>query len=115
MTLRRLVSLVVPAVLLVTGVARAEAKLGYVDMQRALMEIEEGKVAKAKLKAQFDAKQKDLDARQAELKKDNDNLEAAAREGLLKEDKLQQKRDELQIRVHPPSISTRSARRQLPT
>jgi outer membrane protein len=45
----------------------AEVKLGYVDLQRALNEIEEGKTAKASLKREFDQKQKLLDEKQAEF------------------------------------------------
>jgi outer membrane protein len=47
----------------------ADAKLGYVDLQRALEEIDEGKAAKAQLKKDFDEKQKQLDQRTDEVKK----------------------------------------------
>jgi outer membrane protein len=47
----------------------AEPKLGYVDLQRALEEIDEGKAAKAQLKKDFDEKQKQLDQRADEVKK----------------------------------------------
>jgi outer membrane protein len=47
--------------------ARAEQKLAYVDLQRALNEIEEGKAAKANLKREFDQKQKMLDDKKAEF------------------------------------------------
>jgi len=83
---------------LFSQVARAE-KFAYVDMQSALGEISEGKTAKAKLKAQFDAKQKDLDSKQEELKRDNANLESLAREGVLKEDKLREKKAELEKKL----------------
>jgi outer membrane protein len=52
--------------------AAAEAqtlKLGYVDLQRALNEVDEGKTAKAGLKREFDQKQKMLDEKQEELKR----------------------------------------------
>ena len=39
-------------------------KLGYVDLQRALNETEDGRKAKAKLKKVFDQKQKELDEQQ---------------------------------------------------
>jgi outer membrane protein len=52
------------------GVARAaELKIGYVDLQRAVSEVDEGKAARAQLKREFDEKQKKLDAKEAELKK----------------------------------------------
>jgi outer membrane protein len=47
----------------------ADQKLGYVDLQRALEEIDEGKGAKAQLKKDFDEKQKQLDQRTDEVKK----------------------------------------------
>jgi outer membrane protein len=51
------------------AVRAAEVKLGYVDLQRALEEIEEGKGAKAQLKKEFDEKQKQLDQRTDEVKR----------------------------------------------
>jgi outer membrane protein len=56
--------------------ASAEAKIGYVDLQRALNEVEEGASAKAKLKKEFDAKQRTLDNKQNELKGMKDELDA---------------------------------------
>lgn len=45
----------------------APNKFGYIDFQRALNEVEEGKKAKSMLKGEFDEKQKKLDAVQNEL------------------------------------------------
>jgi outer membrane protein len=59
----------------IASVARAESKIAYVDLQRALLEVEEGKGAKAKLKGDFDKKQKALDAEQESLKKDKEDLD----------------------------------------
>lgn len=56
-------------------VALAEPKLAVVDLQRALEETEDGKKAKAKLKADFDRKQHELDAKQDELKKIKEDLD----------------------------------------
>ncbi len=47
--------------------ARAEQKIAYVDLQRALNEIDEGKAAKASLKREFDQKQKLLDDKKSEF------------------------------------------------
>jgi outer membrane protein len=49
--------------------AAAELKIGYVDFQRALNEVEEGKAAKASLKKDFDEKQRQLDKDKAELER----------------------------------------------
>ncbi len=47
----------------------ADLKIGYVDLQKALNEVDEGKSAKAVLKRDFDEKQKELDRKQEELKR----------------------------------------------
>jgi len=53
----------------------AGAKIAYVDLQRALLEVEEGKSAKSKLKGYFDEKQALLDKEMERLKKQKDDLE----------------------------------------
>jgi outer membrane protein len=57
------------AALLLAAPAFAEVKLGFVDLQRALNEVEEGKSAKAKLKRDYDIKQQKLDEEQEKIKK----------------------------------------------
>ncbi len=48
--------------------ARAtETRIGFVDLRRAVSEIDEGKAAMASLKKDFEEKQKQLDAKQTEL------------------------------------------------
>jgi len=75
--------------------ARAEdLKLGFVDLQRALMETEEGRKARADLKKIFDQKQKELDEQQSDLKKKIDDLDK--RRTLLGADKVKQIEGELQ-------------------
>jgi len=49
--------------------ARAEQKIAYVDLQRALDEIEEGRAAKASLKKEFEEKQRMLDDRKTAFEK----------------------------------------------
>jgi len=76
------------AALLVSGLAAgllapraaraAELKIGYVDLQRAVSEVEEGKAARAQLKREFDEKQKKLDEKEAELKQLQADLEKQA-------------------------------------
>ncbi len=51
------------------GLAAAQTKIGYVDVQRAVQEVDEGKAAKAVLKKDFDEKQKLLDVKSEEIKK----------------------------------------------
>lgn len=59
-----LAALVAPA-----PASSADLKIGYVDLQRALNDVDEGKTAKAQLKKDFDAKQKKLDEAQEEFKR----------------------------------------------
>jgi outer membrane protein len=66
--LRLLASLAVAALLAPVAV-HAQTKIGIVDLQRALNEVEEGKIAKAQLKRDFEQKQKQLDSKQEELRK----------------------------------------------
>lgn len=53
----------------------AEPKFGFVDMERALMETEDGRKARSTLKRVFDQKQKELDEQQTNLKKKMEDLE----------------------------------------
>jgi outer membrane protein len=58
--------------------AQAQTKVGYVDLQRALNEVADGRAAKAKLKKEFDVRQKELDDKQEELKKMQADIQAKA-------------------------------------
>jgi outer membrane protein len=53
-------------------------KIGYVDLQRALNEVEEGKAARALLKKDFEEKQKQLDLRRAGFEKLQQEFEKQA-------------------------------------
>jgi len=69
-------------------------KIGYVDLQRALSEVSEGKAAKKRLKKDFDAKQKTLTTKQEDVKKLKDSLEAGA--AMMTDTAKRQKAMELQ-------------------
>jgi len=86
-------ALVAVAACAFSGVARAEQKIGYVDLQRALTEVDEGKTAKSKLKAEFDKRQKQLDAEQQALKQDKEDLDK--RQMAMTEDARMAKQQEL--------------------
>lgn len=58
--------------------ARAEIKLGYVDFQRAVKEVEEGKATGALLKRDAEEKQKQLNVRMEELKRLQEDLQKQA-------------------------------------
>lgn len=63
-----------------------EIKVGGVDFQKALNEVEQGKRAKASLKAEFEGKQKKLALLQDELKKMQE--EAQKQGGVLSQDAI---------------------------
>jgi len=67
-------------------------KFGYVDFQRALNEVEEGKKAKAMLKSEFDEKQKNLDAVQNQLQTMRSDLDKQRL--ILSADALKEKEEE---------------------
>jgi outer membrane protein len=78
--------------------ARAEEmKLGFVDMQRALTETEDGRKSRAALKKVFDQKQKELDEQQDDLKKAIEDLNK--KRTLLPAETVRQKDAELQERM----------------
>lgn len=74
-----------------------DIKIGYVDLQRAIGETDDGKKAKANLKKVFDQKQKELDEQQEELKKAIEDLDK--KRTLLPADKVREKETELQGRM----------------
>ncbi len=110
--MKKIVVLVVAAAFVLTavvsGLARpasaetgSSVKIGYVDMQRALNDVNEGKAAKAKLEADGNAKKKKLEIMQNELKAMKEDLDKQrlilSKEALAeKEAKFQQKFIELQ-------------------
>jgi outer membrane protein len=58
--------------------ARADLKLGYVDLQRALTEVGEGQQAKAKLKGEIDKKKAEFEFEQKKLREDGMVLDRQA-------------------------------------
>ncbi|AKU91518.1 OmpH family outer membrane protein [Vulgatibacter incomptus] len=92
--MRRLLSFaVLPALLLLPAFAFADVKIGYVDLQRALNEVEEGQVAKARLKTKFEKSQVQLDKEQNALKTRKDELDK--KRLAMDEATLRQKAEEL--------------------
>src|SRR5215470_4275609 len=77
MLLRRVLAAVAVSVVL-SPLAHAELKLGYVDLQRALGEVEEGRAAKARLQTMIDAKEKEINKEQEGLRKEKETLDKQA-------------------------------------
>lgn len=82
---------------LISTVAHAEFKAAYVDIQRAVQEVDEGKAAKARLQKMADEKQKAFEKEQNQLKAE---LEAYTRQKAAMDDKVAaQKEGELQKKM----------------
>lgn len=104
--MKRLLTLaVVVAVLAAAGFASAEkagseavsaggSKIGYVDMGRALNEVNEGKAAKAKLEADGKAMKQKLEIMQGELKKMKEDLDK--QKLILSKEAMQEKEGQFQ-------------------
>ncbi len=89
--------LLAAVVLLSSTLAAAEVKLGYVDLQRALLEVDEGRGAKQRLQGMLDSKQKDLDKEQEGLRKEKDLLDKQA--SAMSEETRIQKQTDLQKKL----------------
>ena len=70
--------LAVLALALAAPAARADTKIGYVDLQRAIREVDEGKAATSVLKKDFDEKQRQLDGKRGEFEKAKADFEKQA-------------------------------------
>ena len=85
------------AVLLSFATARAASaadKIAYVDVQRVISEVEEGKAAKSRLRTELESKRAELDKKQKELEQLKADYDRQA--GVLTEEAKQQKQKELQ-------------------
>jgi len=95
---RLLVALAAAIPLTLSAVAHAQTtKVGYVNFQKALSEIDEAKAARARIEGLKDQKQKDLDKVQEQLKKDQETLQKQA--ATMTDQVKQQKAEELQKRI----------------
>ena len=74
--------------------AQADGKIAYVDLQRALNEVDEGKAAKASLKREFDQKQKLLDEKKTEFDRLRADLEKQSM--VMSEDARKQRQGDLE-------------------
>ena len=95
--MRRTVPLLLSLVVAFSATARADLKVGYVDLQRALQEVSEGQQAKARLKAEIDKKKTDFEAEQRKLRDDGMVLDRQA--SAMSEEVRVQKMKELQARL----------------
>lgn len=98
MSLVRTATAALAAALFSLPVAAAELKVGYVDLQRALGEVEEGRAAQSRLKGMLENKQKELDKEQEGLRKEKELLDKQA--SAMSEDTRMQKQTELQKKLY---------------
>ncbi len=77
--------------------ASAQNKIAFVDMQRALLEVDEGKSAKATLEKLKGDKQKELDGQQDALRKLQSEFEA--QKAFMKEDVRRSKEEEFRTKL----------------
>ena len=108
---RLLLALILPATLLAAKAARAEHKIGYVDVQRAVQEVEEGKQARARLKGEVEERRKQLDSKKAELTKLQGDYEKQA--AVLSEDAKRKKQEELQKKLMEAQQSAQEMQEEL--
>jgi outer membrane protein len=95
--MRRPFLVVLAAALTFSGIAHADIKLGYVDLQRALQEVAEGKDARARLKTDLDKKKAEFESEQAKLRDDKAVLDKQG--SMMSEEVRNQKFTELQKRL----------------
>jgi outer membrane protein len=87
-------TLAAAACISIAPLADAQMKIAVVDVQRAVMETEDGLRAQATLKKLFDRRQQELDARQDQLQRARGDIEKQAK--VLSQDALQRRTEELQ-------------------
>ncbi len=80
---------IVSCVLLFATSARAETKIGYVDLRKALQDTSAGKKAQKDLKKEYDAKKEELEKKEKDLKAMNDDLD---KKKLVLSDEVKQKK-----------------------
>lgn len=85
---------IVAGILLTAGMAQAETRVGYVDMQKAIQATTVGKKAKADLEGEFNKKKKELEKKEADLKKMGEDMEK--KKAVLSEEVLNKKQGEFQ-------------------
>ena len=84
--------------LIMSAASHADSvKIGYVDLQRAMMEVDEGAEATRKLKADFTKKQKILDQKKLDIQALQKELESQSL--MMKAEIKQQKAQELQQKM----------------
>src|SRR5436853_7786005 len=90
---RTLIASTLLAVTSLASAARAQ-KIGYVDVQRAIQETEEGKSARTRLKSEFETRRAQIDKKSTDLEKMQQEYEKQL--PVLSEDAKKKKQEEFQ-------------------
>lgn len=107
----RMFLILISILFVATSPALAEGEIAYVDLQRALLETNEGKAAKAELEKMKVARQKQLDERQKQLKTLQQSLES--QRAFMKEDVLRQKEAEFGQQLRELQMTYASLQKEL--
>lgn len=104
-------SLMTALVLFASAASAAEFKAAYVDIQRAVQEVDEGKAAKSRLQALADQKQKGFEKEQTALKAE---VEAFQKQSATMDDKVRSaKEQELQKKTYEVMQKAEKLRQEL--
>ena len=82
------------AIFAAAGFAKADTKIGYVDVQKAIQSTAAGKKAKDTLDGEYGKRKKDLDKKKADIEKMGQDLEK--KKTVLSEEVMNKKQMELQ-------------------
>jgi outer membrane protein len=86
--------LIAMSLILSAAIAKADTKIGFVDMQKAIQATAAGKKAKTELEGDFNKKKKDLEKKEADLKKMGADLEK--KKSVMSQEALEKKQAEFQ-------------------
>jgi outer membrane protein len=93
--MRRIATAALLGIASLASAARAQApKFGYVDVQRAIQEVEEGRAARTRLKTEYDQRRAQIDKKSGDLEKMQQDYEKQA--PVLSDDAKRKKQEEFQ-------------------
>ena len=98
-------------VLLLTTPSFAQSKIAYVDMQRAILEAEDGKKAKDQLKKMKDSRQSELNKKQDAVRELQKGYEA--QKAFMTEEVRKQKEQELGQKIQELKMTFATLQREL--
>lgn len=91
-TMMFLIALAIPMAM--SQAAKADTKIGYVDVQKAVQATSSGKKAKESMEAEYNKRKKELDKKKADIEKMGQDLEK--KKSVLSEEVFNKKQVELQ-------------------